>query len=472
VVAPAGGEDSRASAAVGGRGSPDGDGLTLGGVSIDSRRIGHGDLFVAIRAERDGHHFVDAAIEAGAGAVLVDERWFEDRQPGGGAGRGSGGGAGRGSGAAVPVVVPVVVVADTSRALLDVGRAARDRLDVPVVGITGSVGKTSTKDLTAAALSAGLRAVGSEKSFNNELGVPLTLANAPESTEVAVLEMGSRGRGHIARLCQVARPTIGVVTAVAAAHTDSFGSLDGVAAAKGELVEALPPTGTAVLNGDDPRVSAMAARTDADVVTYSAATPPVSTATVVAERVRLDEQLRPSFFLRSPWGSMDVRLEARGRHQVGNALAALAVAGRCGVDLGAAAVAVSTAAMSPWRMQLGRAAGGATVLNDAYNANPASMAAALHALAALPAARKVAVLGVMAELGPDGDRDHLGVAGLARDLEVELVAVGTPAYGVEPVAGIEEAARALGPLGPTDAVLIKASRVAGLERLAARLLER
>ena len=432
---------------------------TLAGLTIDSRRIGHRDLFVAIRAGRDGHYFVEAAIKAGAGGVLVDQRWFEDRPTAGGARPGSG------------LEVPVVVVADTSLALLDVGRAARDRLKGPVVGITGSVGKTSTKDLAAAALSAGLRAVGSERSFNNELGVPLTLANAPETTEVAVLEMGSRGPGHIARLCQVARPTMGVVTAVAAAHTEAFGNLDGVAAAKGELVEALPPTGTAVLNGDDPRVVAMAGRTEAEVVTYSAATPPVPGATVIAERVRMDDQLRPSFFLRSPWGSIEVHLEARGRHQVGNALAALAVAARCGVDLEAAAGALAAASMSPWRMELGWARGGAAVLNDAYNANPASMAAALNALAALPATRKIAVLGVMAELGPDGDRDHLGVAELARDLQVGVIAVGTRAYGIEPVDGIEEAARALGPLGPADAVLVKASRVAGLERLAARLLE-
>jgi UDP-N-acetylmuramoyl-tripeptide--D-alanyl-D-alanine ligase len=434
---------------------------TLTGVDVDSRRLAPGMLFVALRAERDGHSWVPAALTAGAGAVMVDE-----------AGLGSlTGAAATGPRAPiieVPIEVPIVEVLDTSAALLDLGRAARGRTGGPVVAITGSVGKTSTKDLTAAAVGAGRRVAASEKSFNNEIGVPLTLANAPESTEVAIVEMGARGPGHLRLLCEVARPEVGVVTAVVAAHTDAFGSLEAVAAAKSELVESLPGAGTAILNADDVRVDAMAARTAAGVLRYSASGRPG--ADVVAEGVQMDEQLRPSFRVVTPWGRAPVVLAARGAHQVGNALAALAVAGVCGISIDAAAGALARAELSPWRMDLRRARSGAAVLNDAYNANPASMSAALHALAALPGGRKVAVLGEMAELGDRSAAEHLAVAGLARSLGFELVAVDTPAYGVIPVSGIEAAAAAIEPLGPDDAVLVKASRVVGLERLVVRLL--
>jgi UDP-N-acetylmuramoyl-tripeptide--D-alanyl-D-alanine ligase len=435
-------------------GSPDHRILT--GISTDSRSIRTGELFVAIAAERDGHDFIGAAVRGGAAGLVVDGSRFLES----------------GSLASEARSVAVVAVADTAAALLDIGEAARGRLDVPVIGITGSVGKTSTKDLAAAALAVRFATVSSEKSFNNELGVPLTLANAPESTEVAVIEMGSRGPGHIANLCRVARPTIGVVTAVAAAHTEAFGGLDQVAAAKAELVEAVPEDGTVVLNADDRRVLDMAHRTRAEVLTYSVLSPPFGHADVVAERVALDDELRPSFSVRTPWGAAAITLEARGAHQVGNALAALTVALRCGVDLDAATGALAGAGMSPWRMELSRTRSGAFVLNDSYNANPASMAAALYALSDLDATRRSAVLGLMAELGDDSESQHLAIARLAGQLGIELIPIATDAYGIEPVADIEEALQRLGPLRSGDAVLVKASRVAGLERLAARLAER
>jgi UDP-N-acetylmuramoyl-tripeptide--D-alanyl-D-alanine ligase len=417
------------------------------GLSIDTRTLEDGQMFVAIRAGRDGHDFIEAA---GGAAVVVDERWDSARAGG----------------------PPRVVVADGGAALLALGRAARRRLSVPVVGITGSVGKTSTKDMAAAALAAGLRTVASPLSFNNELGLPLTLANAPDDAEVVVLEMGARGPGHIALLCGVAEPTIGVVTAVAAAHTEMFGDLEAVARAKGELVESLPPTGTAVLNGDDRRVRAMASRMAATGTTLLYSTdrggPP---ADVRAEDVTLDGELRPSFRMASPWGAVDVRLEARGAHQVGNALAALSVAALAGLDLAGAAGALERAPLSPMRMELSRTGRGATILNDAYNANPASMAAALRALAAVPADRRVAVLGPMAELGDGSGDEHAAVAGLARDLGIEVVAVGTEYYGVAPLGGPDEVVAALGVLDDRTAVLVKASRVAALERVATRLLE-
>jgi UDP-N-acetylmuramoyl-tripeptide--D-alanyl-D-alanine ligase len=423
----------------------------LTSVAIDSRVLAPGALFVALRAERDGHEWIDAAVRAGAACLLVDEAWAR-------------------SAPRAELPVPFVAVADTRKALVVIGRAARNRLHATVIGITGSVGKTSTKDLAAAALAVARRTTASEKSFNNELGVPLTLANAPVDSQAAVIEMGARGPGHISHLCQIARPEIGVVTAVVPAHIEVFGNLDLVAEAKGELVEALPPDGTAILNDDDPRVRAMARRTSAGVLSYSAGGGGVTGADVVAEQVVLDEQLRPRFLVRSPWGSHTVRLQAHGAHQVGNALAALAVAGRCGVPIAAAADALASTDISPWRMELHYTPAGAAILNDAYNANPASMAAALQALAALPARRRVAVLGVMAELGPRSPEEHRAIAALVDQLGFELLAVSTDAYGRQAVAGVDQAVAAIGPLGRGDAVLVKGSRVAGLEALAARLL--
>ncbi|MBO0730860.1 MAG: UDP-N-acetylmuramoyl-tripeptide--D-alanyl-D-alanine ligase [Acidimicrobiaceae bacterium] len=418
-------------------------------VTIDSRLVRPGGLFVPIVASRDGHAFLQDAIDHGAAAVI-----FATGQ--------------------APTGVPAIQVADTSVALLDLGRAARGRLDGPVVGITGSVGKTSTKDLAATALGRRWVVAASERSFNNELGVPLTLVNAGPDTGVTVLEMGARGPGHIRLLCEVARPTIGVVTAVAAAHTDSFRSLDAIAAAKGELIEALPEAGTAVLNADDERVAAMARRTSAPVLRYSAAA--AGGADIVASQVSLDKELRARFVLRSPWGSAAVHLGARGLHQVGNALAAGAVALRCDVPVGEVAVALEQAVMSPWRMQLERTRRGAFVLNDAYNANPASMAASLQALVALPATRRVAVVGLMAELGDLAVSAHQEAAELAASLGIELIVVGTDLYGVPPVDGVDGALAALrsrlgGDPAEGDAVLVKASRVVGLEQLAAQLLD-
>lgn len=455
----------------------------LSSVAIDSRRVRPGELFVALRAERDGHQFVGHAAAAGAGAALVDSRWLGGEAAAGGRaivppgrlGRGEGEGqtSGPSSPDGLPAGLAVVEVADTGAALLALGKAARRRLGAPVIGITGSVGKTSTKDLATAALARRWRTAASEKSFNNELGVPLTLANAPEDTEVAVVEMGARGPGHIALLSDVARPAIGVITAVAAVHTELFGTLTAIAAAKGELVEALPAGGTAVLNGDDPLVSAMAERaaSGVGVLRFSASGDPG--ADVVAEEVVVGDDLRPRFRLRSPWGAAEVLLAVRGEHQVGNALAAASAALRCEVPLAEVVAALEAAHLSPWRMALERTPGGALVLNDAYNANPTSMEAAIRSLARLPAKRRVAVLGEMAELGDLAPGAHRRVAELAEELDLELVAVGTALYGRAPVADIDAALVALGgvaSLGPGTAVLVKASRVCGLERLAERLV--
>jgi UDP-N-acetylmuramoyl-tripeptide--D-alanyl-D-alanine ligase len=411
---------------------------TIDGATIDSRQVLPGQLFVPIVAERDGHDFIGAALAAGARAYLT----------------------------AGPIEAGTAVrVADTARALTALGSAARDRLPDRVIGITGSVGKTSLKDLLASATSTTFPTTASVGSFNNELGVPLTLVNAAADTECAVVEMGARGIGHITELCRTARPTVGVVTVVAAVHTEAFGTIDDIARGKGELVESLPASGTAVLHADDVRVAAMAARTEATVLTFGQ-----DAGEVRAVDVTLDEHLHPRFTLRTPWGTTEVALAIAGRHQVINALGAAAAALAIGVPLDAVAEGLGGASISAMRMDLVTAAGGYRVLDDCYNANPTSMAAALHAIAELPAARRFAVVGTMAELGPDEAPLHRDVATLAAELDVHLVAVDQPWYGVDEVdlaAGPDAAVarlRELG-LGDGDVVLVKASRSAGLERV-------
>lgn len=420
-------------------GSLAGPDVAVEGVSIDSRTVEPGQLFVPIVGERDGHDFIAAAVERGAAA------YFTARKPDGGG--------------------TAIVVADTGEALLALGRHARSLLGDRVVGITGSVGKTTVKDLIAAILSLRFVTAASERSFNNEIGVPLTLANAPEGTEALVIELGARGSGHIALLCEIARPTIGVVTAVGMVHTELFGSVDDVVLGKGELVEALPAGGTAVLNADDDQVAAMRDRATARVLTYGVD----GAADVTASAVRLDRDLRPSFTLQSPWGSIDLTLSVRGVHQVSNALAAAAASLAAGVDLDDVAAGLATAVLSPWRMEVGRSASGAVIINDAYNANPISVSAALRSLALVDAGRRIAFLGTMAELGAGAAEAHREIARFAASLDIRVIAVAEPMYGTELVVTIEEAAVLVG-TGAGDAVLVKGSRVAGLERLAELLL--
>ena len=421
-------------------------------------------LFVPIVAERDGHEFIADAVAAGAAAYLT-----------------AGPVPPPGTGVSSVAGVTGLLVADTAAALTALGAAARARLADRVIGVTGSVGKTSVKDLLAAALSTTFVTTAAANSFNNELGVPLTLCNGPDASEAAVIEMGARGQGHIAQLCRVARPTVGVVTRVAPAHLELFGSLQDVARAKGELIEALPPgpAGVAVLNAEDPLVLAMASRGPASVLTY-AARPPGGSAggvEVWAEGIRVDSQARARFELHSPWGSSPVALSVAGVHMVGNALAALAAAMVAGVGLADAVGGIEAAALSPWRMEVSTAASGATILNDAYNASPVAVLAAFEALLALGPpgrGRRLAVLGLMAELGEGSGAAHVGLAAEAARRGIELFAVGTAKYGVDPTrrwSDVESAALALErmELSANDVVLVKASRVAGLERLAQRL---
>ena len=410
--------------------------VAIDGVSFDSRTIAAGQLFVPLVAARDGHEFVPAALARGAAAYLTSQ------PPQGGT---------------------AVVVGDTLHALMDLAAARCRQASATVVGITGSVGKTSTKDLAWAALAASRRTWANERSFNNDQGLPTTVLNAPDDTEVLVLEMGMRGFGEISRLCRIAPPHIGVVTRVAEAHSDRVGGIEGVARAKAELVEALPSAGIAVLNADDPRVRAMADRCAGSVLLFGESVD----ADVRVGRIDLDDLARASFAVDTPWGRAQVRLGVSGRHMAANAAAALAVVGAVGADLAAGAAALADVRLTAMRMEVLRTRSGVTVLNDSYNANPTSMRAALDALAAMPAARRVAVLGVMAEIS-DPELEHPAIVRYATELGIEVLAHGTALYGLEPT---DDPVGALGSIASGDAVLVKASRAAGLERVAAGLVD-
>jgi UDP-N-acetylmuramoyl-tripeptide--D-alanyl-D-alanine ligase len=440
-------------------GSPDA--TVPGNVTLDSRAVAEGDLFVAVAGERvDGADFLPAAAAAGAIAAITPRP--DD-------------------------ALPCVVVADPVEALGRLAAGVHARLvasGLLTLAITGSSGKTSTKDLLGQVLAAAGPTVSPPGSYNNDIGLPLTVLSADEQTRFLVLEMGSRGPGHIARLCRVARPRVGVVLNVGSAHLGEFGSPDGIAAAKGELVEALSEDGTAVLNADDPRVIGMAPRTVARVLTTGRG----EDADVRAVDVTLDETARARFILAAGGEQHPVTLLVVGEHQVANALSAAGAALAAGMAPAEVAAALSAAGpRSRWRMEVSRRDDGVTVVNDAYNANPESMRAALAALGGLAGTRRIAVLGGMAELGPDAAAEHERLGRDAATAGVDLiVAVGPDAVGIAD--GAAAAGRRAGEesvhvpdrasarellsevLRPGDVVLVKASRSYGLELLAADIL--
>lgn len=412
----------------------------MDGATQDSRALIPGQLFVPLIADRNGHDFIPGAVDEGAAA------YFSSEPPGSGT---------------------AIVVDDTMAALSAAGRFARSKVDGPVIGITGSVGKTSTKDLLAGALRASRPTHASTKSFNNEIGVPLTLLNTPDGTEAVVLEMGARGIGHIAQLCAVAAPTVGIVTTVAGAHMGEFGSMENIAVAKGELIESLPPEGLAVLNAGNPYVSDMASRTNAEVLTFDVtADGSASASAVVVRNIVLDDELRATFTLDTEWGTVVARPQTRGSHMAENVAAAVAAALwlDCTVDHVERGIAQS--AVSPWRMEVFRSTTGALVINDSYNANPTSMMGAIDSLVQLKADRKIAVVGYMAELGESEVEAHRAIAERLEAQGVEIVAVGTDLYGHAAVAEPLDARSRLDGLDERCAVLIKGSRSAGLEALA------
>jgi UDP-N-acetylmuramoyl-tripeptide--D-alanyl-D-alanine ligase len=474
-------------AAVGGRlHRSDGSQLVTGSVEFDSRRISRGGLFVALPGERvDGHCFAADAVRAGAAGVLAAREVDAPAVIAPPAAQSPTGSyvlaADRdGSGAAV-----LAALGALARGVVDRLTAASRTPGLTVVGITGSSGKTSTKDLVAALLTPLGPTVAPPGSFNNELGHPWTVLRADSATRHLVLELSARGPGHIAALCEVAPPRIGVVLNVGSAHLGEFGSREAIARAKGELVEALPSGGVAVLNADDPAVAAMASRTSARVVLVGRA----DDARVRAAGVTLDSTGRPAFTLVTPDGEARLRLALYGEHQVSNALAAAAVALELGASIEQVAAGLSTAAaVSRWRMEVTERDDGVTVINDAYNANPESVRAALATLATVAGdkRRSWAVLGPLGELGEAAVDHHREIGQLATRLGVNrLVVVGAAAgamHGGALEAGSRgeesvlvpdvEAAIALlhRELRAGDVVLVKASRAFGLERVAEALL--
>lgn len=428
--------------------SPAARSIEIDGVSIDSRDVRAGQLFVPIVADRDGHDYIETARQRGASA------WFSA------------------DGKLTSPDERAIVVPDTTIALQQLSVLARRRLPDRIAGVTGSVGKTSTKDLLGAILRERGAAMVSEKSFNNELGVPLTLLNAPDNSWAGVLEMGARGPGHIRFLCEFARPTVGVITNIGTAHLEMFGSREVIADSKSELVAALPANGVAVLNFDSDLYARMARHASAPIMSFSATGN--TAASVYATDIGLDSELRASFVAHFPDFQIEVTLGARGRHQVANALAASIAARAFGATAEELQSGLATSELSPLRMELVQLPSGTRVLNDTYNANPVSMRAALDSLAQMSAVRRIAILGPMAELGPDRVMLHLEVAAYGRSLGLdEIIAVGEPAYGTTCVDDIDSAVALCSELGlgPDDAVLVKGSRVAELERLVHQLLE-
>jgi UDP-N-acetylmuramoyl-tripeptide--D-alanyl-D-alanine ligase len=429
-----------------------------GGVVTDSRAVGPGDLFVALAGERvDGADFAPQALSAGAVAVL----------------------GGRDLG------LPGVVVDNPAQALGRLARAVVDRLGPTVVAVTGSSGKTTTKDLLADVLSRLGPVVAPQGSYNNEIGLPVTALRCEPGTRVLVSEMGARGTGHIAYLCTITPPQVSIALNVGSAHLGEFGSREAIATAKGEIVEALAPSGLAVLNADDPLVSAMAARTRARVTTFGES----AGADVRADDVVLDAAGRASYTLRDATGASRVSLRLVGEHQVSNTLAVAAVARYLGMSLDEVAAALSEAAPSSrWRMEVTERPDGVTVVNDAYNANPESMRAGLKALVSIAGPRRSwAVLGEMRELGETALAEHDAIGRLAVRLDVDrLVAVGEGARAIHLGAAHEgswgresvwvpDVAAAIALLAaevePGDVVLVKGSRLVGLEAVAHALLE-
>lgn len=442
--------------------------LSVASIGTDTRTPVGKDLFVALKGDRfDGHLFLQEAATRGAKAALVTRRnprlqEFLASNPD----------------------FPLVLVGDTLKAIGDLAAYLRDRLDIMVAGITGTTGKTCTKDYLVSILSEEYKVASSPGSYNNEVGIPLTVFGVNKKDQVLITEMGARHPGDIKRLVDIVKPRFGIITNVGPGHLELFKTEDAVAGAKAELARAIPEEGTLVLNADDRWSRWMARQTSAPVVRFGFGRGSDYRAT----QVTIDGMGRPEFQLLGTGFEARVRLPGAGRHQVANALAAAACAHAMGVPAERIARGLETASLSRWRMEVNEIGTGYLVINDAYNSNPHSMAAALETLAAIGSGhRTVAVLGCMAELGKFSRQYHdeagrkvaaldidllLTVGRRARVLAAAALEAGMPRGSVFRCDDIQEVESVLGDiLEPGDVILIKASRVAGLESLAESLDE-
>lgn len=434
---------------------PDPDTLVTGPFSFDSRDVAAGGLFACLPGSTtDGHDFAAQAVTAGAVAVLATR----------------------------PVGVPALIVPDVLEAMAAIAAQIAAAYTGVVIGLTGSAGKTTTKDILRTILALDGKTVATEKSFNNELGFPVTVSRVQPDTGYLVLEMGARGPGHIAALCQVAPPTIATVLGIGSAHIGEFGSREAIAAAKSEIVQALPPLGMAVLNADDPLVMQMADQTEAEVMTFG--TSPDST--VRATDIQVDAQGRPGFVLLHREESGTVQLRVHGRHNVTNALAAAATALAAGVPFCKVLAGLEAAEITSGdRMQVTTRADGVTVINDTFNASPEAMLAAIDALEDIAGAgrRRLAVIGEMAELGDRADTwhatiserltasgiDHLITVGGHHAVALAETAreAGISSEHAETGQSVAEQANKV--LRPDDVLLVKGSNALGLGAVARQL---
>jgi UDP-N-acetylmuramoyl-tripeptide--D-alanyl-D-alanine ligase len=414
------------------------------GISFDSRSLVAGQAFVAVGAERDGHEFCQDAIARGAVFLLVHHGNQIDG-------------------------ITCVEVENTLDALALIGAYLRQKLSAQlqhrVVGITGSVGKTSTKDLVLAVLSGGFAHVhGPEKSLNNDIGVPITIANAPDGCDALVLEMGMRGFGEIGRLCAVGQPFIGVITEVGDAHSSRVGGIDGVVRAKAELVQSLPADGIAIVNADSVNAMRTVIGIDARVVTFGSH----DGADVLWSIRSVDESGRHIAVFRYGAQEASGLVPLPGLHMVSNAAAAIAVGIHCGMPLQDAVNALASAAGAPQRMQWVATEAGLRILDDSYNANSLSVVAALRTLTQVEATSRFAVLGQMAEVD-DEVNAHLLVAATCRDLGIEILPLETDLYGLVAMS-VDEIVKQLSIEGTDSVVLVKGSRVSATERVVRALI--
>lgn len=438
--------------------------MMVNGLATDSRRVEPGNAFVAFSGEQvDGHEYLIPAMERGARMLVVTATAGELTDA---------------LGIAAERDVIVVRVADALAAVQALASFHRGRMFCPVIGVTGSTGKTTTKDFITSVVSQGFRAIATEGNQNNELGVPLTILRAGADTDVLVVEMAMRGAGQIADLARIARPTAGLVTNVGTSHIELLGSQEAIAQAKGELVEAVASDGRVFLNGDDAFSEGLVAQSAAQVVLYGLH----ESCDVRAQELVTDEDSLPSFKLVTAQGTRDVKLAIPGRHNVYNALAATAVALYLEIPLDEVVAGLESSQPGQMRMQSFETATGVRVINDAYNANPTSMRAAIETLSEISgAAKRVAVLGDMAELGSLTELAHFRIGEEVARLPIDIlvtvgeraarIADGARAEGmadsvIRPCLTTDEATEVLDDvLEPGDVVLVKGSRVMGLERV-------